>query len=343
MDIIIAGAGIGGLALAHGLLADGHAVRVLEAADGPRRGGAAVTIYSNGAAALDGLGVPLPEGLGARIDALEIRDDKGRRVSRMDLTVLRKATGFPVTTVVRERLIAHLAKGIPVEYGQKVESATPDGTVVVGGRTLQADVVVGADGAHSRVRNGDPAAWNGWTTFQGLSTVPAKDGLLIVGEAGLVGLMPAGDGLAQWWFDVRGDVFDPAAFAGYADPVPEVLANLTGLGSFPHLLHEPAWGAGKVALIGDAAHVFPPSQAQGANQALEDAWTLRRTLAGDGDLRAYGRLRTPPVRLVSQMAASERTNRPAGPITKALARMVPAGLAGRGYVALVRRFSTVLR
>ena len=58
-----------------------------------------MTIYSNGAAALAGLGVPLPEGLGGRIELLEIRDRAGRRVSRMDMSVMRNVTGFPVTTV----------------------------------------------------------------------------------------------------------------------------------------------------------------------------------------------------------------------------------------------------
>ena len=55
MDICVVGAGIGGLALAHGLLADGHRVRVLERAAGPTRGGAAVTIFSNGAASIPGV------------------------------------------------------------------------------------------------------------------------------------------------------------------------------------------------------------------------------------------------------------------------------------------------
>jgi 2-polyprenyl-6-methoxyphenol hydroxylase-like FAD-dependent oxidoreductase len=51
VDVVIVGAGIGGLALARGLQADGHRVEVLEKAAGRRDGGAAVTIFSNGGAA----------------------------------------------------------------------------------------------------------------------------------------------------------------------------------------------------------------------------------------------------------------------------------------------------
>ena len=58
MDVVIVGAGIGGLALANGLAADGHAVRVLEGHRAPRRR-RAVTIFSKGMAAAAGLGIAL--------------------------------------------------------------------------------------------------------------------------------------------------------------------------------------------------------------------------------------------------------------------------------------------
>ena len=392
MEILVVGAGIGGLALARGLCADGHGVRVLERGPDPATGGAAVTIFSNGAAAASGLGVHI-DGLGGRIDGLVLRRDTGRTLMRTDLRPLRSKTGFAVRTVPRGELIERLGQGLDpdqVRYNTPVVAVHGDGAgavVEVGGDgLLGADVVVGADGYRSAVRasilSDGPPTEVGWTTWQGLGPTVADvaggtTGQLLVGSAGLVGLMPAGNGLTQWWFDVRRspsalDASDPSAdplapssagemlvwlrdvFGGYATPVPELLATISPdeLGCFPHLLRDPTapWGRGPVTLLGDAAHAFPPSQAQGANQALEDAWLLRRTLAQppsrDGDLaatlRRYEQRRATRVQLISRMAGSERTNRPPGIALGFLARTIPASVAGRGYLRLIRRISSVL-
>lgn len=55
---------------------------------------------------------------------------------------------------------------------------------------------------------GRPARDVGWSTWQGLSPVLPElacgtTGSPVVGEAGLVGLLPAGGGVLQWWFDTR--------------------------------------------------------------------------------------------------------------------------------------------
>jgi FAD-dependent urate hydroxylase len=367
MDICVVGAGIGGLALAHGLLADGHRVRVLERAAGPTRGGAAVTIFSNGAAALAGLGVSDGAAPGAPIETLTSVDAYGRRIMRADLTVLWRRTGHQVRTMPRAELIDRLTAGLPagtVRYDAAVESvrAGADGAEVGSAAgTERYDVVVGADGHRSAVRRSvlgpAPADEVGWDTWQGLTEV-----LPSIAAGRTVGMMPAGQGHTQWWFDVRrGAGPEPAdagtvdwlrrRFARYAEPVPELLAGIADadVGRYPHVLHRvpDRWGEGPVTLLGDAAHVFPPSQAQGANQALEDAWLLRRALQGaSGDaaaaLRRYERARVPHVRLVSRMAASERTNLPVSPPLALLARLTPPRAGGYAYLRLLRRFSSVL-
>jgi len=368
MDVLIAGAGVGGLALAHGLLSRGHRVRVLEAAPSLRRGGAGVTIFNNGYAALAGLGLTL-DGLGGRMAALHARTADGRPTMRVDLRVL----GDPVTVVPREELIDRLADGLPAEairFDTPVADVRADGRVVAvdgAGAEHAADVLVGADGYRSAVRRANldptPAKDVGWATWQGLTPIlpgiaEGTTGELVVGDAGLVGLLPAGNGRLQWWFDTRWSPSDPPPespvamlrqrFAAYAEPVPALLSAVSDaeIGLYPHVLHPvpDAWGSGPVTLLGDAAHAFPPTQAQGANQAIEDAWLLARTLTEPAvpALRRYERARARRVRRVSRMAGSEMTNMPPPRWVRPLTAALPPRLAGAGYRRLIRSFSDVL-
>lgn len=375
VDVCVVGAGVGGLALAHGLVADRHEVRVLERADWSGTDGAGVTIFSNGTAALAQLGVTL-DGVGGVIETLRLRRSDGRPLMQFDLGLLHRRTGHDVRTVPRSELIDRLRSGLPpdsVRYACPVQTVRADGqkaaVVLPSGEQQMASVVVGADGYRSVVRRDvvDPAAAadSGWATWQGLTKVLPEigggtTGLLLVGDAGLVGMMPAGHGLVQWWFDTPWSRTAPAepspadwlrsTFGTYADPVPALLAVLddADIGRYPHVVHRvlDRWGSGPITLLGDAAHAFPPSQAQGANQALEDAWVLRRALRTADDpatsLRRYERRRIPHVRLVSRMAASERTNRPPSAILGGLVRLIPASLTDRAYRRLIHRFSSVL-
>jgi FAD-dependent urate hydroxylase len=373
MDILIVGAGVGGLALANGLVADGHHVRVLERADGPRTDGAAVTIFSNGAAAAAGLGVSLDD-LGGAVDTLGFFDADGHAFAHADMTLLRRWTGFGVATIPRALLLQRLAAGLPadaIHYGRRIQTAETSGSgavvVTADGVREEAALVVGADGHRSAVRRAllGPAepAFNGWVSWQGLTaTMPelaaGADARCVVGEAGLCGLMPAGGGLMQWWFDVN----EPAPagrpvigwlrerFGSYADPVRKLLDVLTeaDVHAYRHVIHEipDRWGTGCATLLGDAAHAFPPSQAQGANQALEDAWLLRRALSASGPLpdtlRRYERVRSRRVRRIASLAASEVTNRPPSAAGRLAARLMGPSLFTRLQLLTIRRCSSVL-
>jgi FAD-dependent urate hydroxylase len=242
------------------------------------------------------------------------------------------------------------------------------------------DLLIGADGRNSVVREAvwdrDPAEPTGWATWQGATAIAidvttGRTGDMLVGPQGSCGLMPCGEGLLQWWFDVPWTPGTPPPaspvamlrerFGDWTAPVPRVLSAVTDAdaGFFPHVRHAvPAtWGKGRITLIGDAAHSMPPTRAQGANQALEDGWFLARTLreadqvgavakrgGDDGPdtvamaLRRYESARARKAGVVAKQAGREDINQ----YRPLLIRMIPDGFASRHYTTFLGQVSNYL-
>ncbi|MEV4170021.1 NAD(P)/FAD-dependent oxidoreductase [Nonomuraea sp. NPDC049709] len=359
MRVIVVGAGVAGLALARGLLNAGHEAEVYEEAPELRTAGGSVTLWPGSTGILEDLKADYT-GVGRRLETLESWAADGRRLLTLDLTVAERRYGHPVVHVARHELVELLADGVPVTYGARVEHVVPERAEVrlADGRTVRGDVLVGADGRRSVVRaalwGDDRARLSPFVTWQGFTTMPTalteeRRAVMIAGGKGLCGLIPAGRGRLLWWFDVRsapGRPFwadDPEVvdrlrerFGGWAEPVRGILDTLTDVDFFPHHRQSiPAvWGKGPTTLAGDSAHTMPPTMAQGANQALEDAWLLCRSI---GDLRAYERARSKVARRPARLAGTELTD-----MQRPIAGLLPDGPMSKMYAAMLRRYSNYL-
>ncbi|WP_406817019.1 FAD-dependent oxidoreductase [Mycobacterium sp. M23085] len=306
LRVLVVGAGVAGISIARGLLRDGHDVTVFERRPDVRAAGGAVTIWSNGETVLKQLGVEMA-GAGQPLATVRAVTCTGRRVATLDVATMARRLGAPVRMVPRRVLLDRLLEGFPAERIRCNSRVTSIGTDTgvraefADGTVADGDVLIGADGLHSVVRDcvaAQGAQPTGWCSWQGLATVAEIEepdaALIVIGARGNLGLWPAGGSDVQWWFDLPWsyDFVRPqrpiemirSQFCGWSDSVDRVLATLTDddltHSPFPHFRHPiPRAGHGPVTLLGDAAHTMPPTLAQGTNQALLDTMVLCKALA----------------------------------------------------------------
>ncbi|MCV7377398.1 2-polyprenyl-6-methoxyphenol hydroxylase [Mycobacterium alsense] len=311
LRVLVIGAGVSGISVARGLLRDGHDVTVFDQRRDASAGGGAVTIWSNGETVLRQLGVHM-DGAGQLLSRVRVLTSRGHRLATLDVAAMGDRLGAPVRMVPRRVLLERLLEGFPVDRircgSRAVGVASTRAGVEVefeDGGAAAGDVVIGADGLHSVVRDvvgAAPAQPTGWCSWQGLITVPGLAGergaIIVIGEGGNTGVWPAGGGEVQWWFDLPWsydfvrqarpiDVIR-SQFGGWSNEVDLVLARLTDEdladSPYPHFRHPiPEVSVpGPLTLLGDAAHAMPPTLAQGTNQALLDTMVLCRALSDVG-------------------------------------------------------------
>ena len=341
LRVLVVGAGVGGISVARGLLRDGHDVTVFEQRPDVQAAGGAVTIWSNGETVLKQLGVEM-DGAGQLLSTVRVLTSTGRPLATLDVTAMVDRLGAPVRMVPRRVLLERLLEGFPTDRircnSRAVSLVTTDNGVRVefdDGGSAEGDLLIGADGLHSMIRDSvgaEDAKPTGWCSWQGLVPLPEipdkRVALMVIGERGNLGLWPAGGSDVQWWFDLpwSSDFVRPqrpietirSNFTGWSESVDRVLARLTdddlARSPYPHFRHPiPRAGQGPVTLLGDAAHTMPPTLAQGTNQALLDTMVLCKALSdfgingGNADvstaLRRYEKTRRRKVMAVSWVAS----------------------------------------
>lgn len=347
--VAVVGAGIGGLTLGIALQHAGVAVDLYERAEELREVGAAVALSANGTRELIRLGVG--DGLdrvSTQPTELVYRDGRsGERIAaHAGGASYRARFGAPYWGIHRVDLQQTLAAAVDpdhVHLGRAVTGVSDDPTDGVGatitfddGSTTTADVVVGADGVHSVVRDhvcgpGSGPVYSGTSAFRGLvrrADLPSLPDPLAIqfwtGPHAHLLHYPMGGaqrdhdtinffavlcGPAEWSGGNRdvaaGELL--AAFEGWHPAVTEMLAAVPQSPRWPLLSQPPLtrWVRGRVVLIGDACHAMLPHHGQGANQSIEDAVVLAELLAGtdpDTALDAYPRRRRARTRAVARSA-----------------------------------------
>ncbi|WP_433033441.1 FAD-dependent monooxygenase [Actinomycetospora sp. CA-053990] len=343
--VVVAGAGIGGLTLGIALARAGVEVDLYEQADELREVGAAVALSANGTRELSRLGVgEALDSVSTQPTELIYRDGRsGARIAaHPGAGAYRERFGAPYWGVHRVDLQQTLAGAFTAAAGEErlhlgravaAVDAEAGTLTLADGSQVTGDVVVGADGVHSTVRDavagpGSGPVYSGTSAFRGLVPVDALPSLpdphAIQFWAGpeahlLHYALGRDDDTVNFFAVLCGPVTweggnRPAAenelldgFAGWHPAVREMLAAVPQSPRWPLLSQPPLtrWTRGRTVLIGDAVHAMLPHHGQGANQSIEDAVTLARLLVHRDPadaLAAYPRLRRARTRAVAASA-----------------------------------------
>jgi 2-polyprenyl-6-methoxyphenol hydroxylase-like FAD-dependent oxidoreductase len=309
VNVLIVGGGLAGLTLATALTQRGIRCEILEREREWTTVGAGIALYPNGIRALGRLGLaPAVEAAGQPIDRVRTLTAAGEVISDFPGEVWE---GVGRTVAIHraelQRVLVEAAAGVPVRMGTTVDAITrrADRVAVAcsDGTTGEFDVVVGADGIRSGVRarcfEDSPPRYVGqmyWRTAVAADVV--ETATMMFADNRFVAMLPLGRGTTY----VAAQLFCPEPFslpesdwvptvrdrfADFASPVADALAHIVpdGLHFGPaEEIERDEWRAGRVVLVGDAAHACSPTLAQGGSLAFEDALVLAELLATVSDV-----------------------------------------------------------
>jgi 2-polyprenyl-6-methoxyphenol hydroxylase-like FAD-dependent oxidoreductase len=331
MKIVIAGAGIGGLVAAMCLHRAGFDVEVFEVVAEMKPLGVGINIQAGAVRILSGLG------LEPALAATGIETRELRYANRHGQTIWADPRGrhaglpWPQYSIHRGELqmvLFDAAKAMlganRIKFGRRVTRFEQAGAKVIARfadragnvvETVEADILVGADGIHSAVRaqlypDEGPPKWQGIMMWRGVTVAKPFLGDATMVQAGHhtqkfvcypISRTHAerGEALINWICDLhmgdkamlpREDWNRPGKLAdflprfenwnfGWLD-VPGVIREAHTILEFPMVDRDPLprWSHGRVTLLGDAAHPMYPIGSNGASQAIIDGEAITQEL-----------------------------------------------------------------
>jgi salicylate hydroxylase/6-hydroxynicotinate 3-monooxygenase len=316
MKIAIVGAGVAGLTTALLLKDSAHQVTVYERAEELTEVGAGIQLGPNAVRVLEAGG--LREGMRDRCvptTALEGREwDTGRKVFDMRYEEAEAARfGAPYYLchrAVLQNLLREAVGDDDIKLGKELVKIDQDDAearlAFADGSIVTADLIVGADGIRSLVRDAvgmrTEPVYAGMSAYRG--NIPAHETRdaeleremvkwwgptpthhmvmyrLGDGSINFVGVVPEESWTSDSWITPADPHDLRRRFHGFADPVGPLLNSVSTI--YRWALYdrdvEPGWSAGRVVLVGDSCHAMLPFLAQGAAQAIESAAVLARCL-----------------------------------------------------------------
>jgi 2-polyprenyl-6-methoxyphenol hydroxylase-like FAD-dependent oxidoreductase len=337
MRALVIGGGIGGLCTARALTQAGHEPLVFERAAALEhvQVGGAIHVWHNGMRGLQKLGfgeqLERATGPAAKVHVAEMRTWRGRLITSWTPAQTERELGAATVGVLRPDLHRILESGIDkgvVRLGKKCVGFSEDGASVTvrfaDGSEEKGDLLVGADGLRSAIRAAlkgeEPPRYAGYASCQAVARYAVDDAIPIglfrvVWGRGARFLFYRLSAEHVYWegiFATEAGRTDPPGakkrgvldrFSGWHNPVEAILAATDEEAIFRADIYDrptvKTWGRGRVTLLGDAAHAMTNAVGQGANQTIEDAVVLGKSLAGAADV--------PPPRRASEPARIGRT------------------------------------
>ncbi len=325
MRVGICGAGVGGLSTAVGFLSLGYQVDIFERSPDLRTTGAGFNIWPNAGRAIYGLGLREQyDAIAVTLDRYLELDPEGKQLCSTDTSKWSEKYGASSVGLFRPDLAKMLSDAVgldKIKFNHEVVSVETIGDKAVAhfsnGETYEGDVIIGADGINSNVREklvgGVSFSPNELYAYRFRSVFDlteadvdpaAQTGYYAAG--GWMSYIPIGNGKAYWFGSVTGaNTFEEYSefFSSWTKtPIPQTLSTtpkeLLVQSPLNVVVGTPyKWTHGRVTLIGDAAHPMMPDMAQGASQTFIDALALKNAFTNnknvDDALREFEAARMP--------------------------------------------------